>query len=428
MLKGRSAGRITALTVSTVVLAALAGVGGHAAGAALRLRQSQVSPSPSATPSASPMAGPSASTGPTPSASPVPNASALLEAAKRATVKLDTDTTYGSGSIVSPDGLVVTNAHVAAPQAPGLAFHYRRQFDESNPQYLEVSVSPPGDGPAILKYRAQTLIADGYLDLAVLKITADAEGQALPTGTVFPYLRLGSSADLHTGDPVTVLGYPAVAAEGKSLSVTRGDIATFDSDEAKRVSAPRFEIDTSARIAGGNSGGAAIDAAGRLIGVPSASSATSEYSGRIRPIDFAKPLLARVVAGTYAAYRTPYDVITDGSEAGEALGWSVAERSCPAAADDTLPSGTTAAYGQISLTGMTTGEDTLTTLEHDGERLRTDPETWTLREGTGCLPIQIDATATGGQAGAALAGGTYVFSVFAGPLLRRMAQTTLTVS
>ena len=42
-----------------------------------------------------------------------------------------------------------------------------------------VAVSPTGDGPALPAFRARLLVVDGYLDLAVLRIVADADGAPL---------------------------------------------------------------------------------------------------------------------------------------------------------------------------------------------------------------------------------------------------------
>ena len=69
---------------------------------------------------------------------------------------------------------------------------------------------------------------------------------------------------------MTVLGFPGVA-DSDSITVTSGVVSTFVPDPLGHVTDPRFELETTARVAHGNSGGAAINNAGQLIGVPSLS-------------------------------------------------------------------------------------------------------------------------------------------------------------
>jgi putative serine protease PepD len=67
---------------------------------------------------------------------------------------------------------------------------------------------------------------------------------------------------------------------------------------------PRFELETTARVAHGNSGGAAIDSAGHLIGVPSAiiPGENTDTSWRLRSVAQAAPLIA--AARSHAGYHT----------------------------------------------------------------------------------------------------------------------------
>ena len=162
----------------------------------------------------------------------------------------------------------------------------------------------------------------------MLQIDALADGRPLPKGMRFPFVPVANVDRVATGDHLTVLGYPFVAGGGASLSVTDGEVATFLGDPNGRVTVPLWEIDTSARIAGGNSGGAAINADGQLIGVPSAATWGGEYSGRIRPVALAGPLLVAVASGTAASYRSPYDVLGTGRETGSALGWTLGQDPC----------------------------------------------------------------------------------------------------
>lgn len=413
--------------VVTVLLAALAAGGGWVSGRELA-GPDVVGPSPAATLTAPPSVPPSESPSASPPASPTPAPQELLEAAKRATVRLapPSQAYHGSGTVVSPEGLVITNAHVAAPQAPGLAFQYGDPATLPDPEYLVVSLSPPGDRPAVPTYRASLLVADGYLDLAVLQIDAMLDGSPLPPGQRFDSIATASVDDLATGDGITVLGYPGVAG-GRSLSVTTGEIATFLPDESGRVQDDRYEIDTSGRIAGGNSGGAAIDQAGRLIGVPSAKRIRrGDYSGRIRPVDLAAPLLEAARSDSPGDYVTPYDVLGTGEEEGEPLGWGGSETDCEDLTDDEYPAGAQELNGAARLSGMTEGEDLLYVLAPRG---REDPlvrllGTWSGSDG--CVSATFRSSDAGYPDG--FPPGEYEMRVNAGPQLRLLTTVPLVLS
>ncbi|GAA3539789.1 hypothetical protein GCM10022263_29080 [Nocardioides daeguensis] len=234
----------------------------------------------------------------------------VLEAAKAATVKITAEThlvgdpsnsgTYhGSGSIIRSDGLILTNAHVAAPESPGLAEKYGDEVRIANPAYLLISLTDGmTDTNAPAAYRARVVEADGDLDVAVVQIYADEDGKPLDGKLDLPTVPVGSSGDLRAGDSVTVLGFPAVAGDGESITVTTGVISTVLNDPDL---GPRSELDTDARIAPGNSGGMAIDGDGELIGIPTslfADEDTTVTSGRIRSIDVVKDLIRKAESET----------------------------------------------------------------------------------------------------------------------------------
>ncbi|UMG91787.1 serine protease [Nocardioides sp. TF02-7] len=199
----------------------------------------------------------------------------------------------GSGSIIRSDGLILTNAHVAAPEAPGVVEQYGPGAAIANPEYVLISLTDGmTDTNAPPAYRARVVVADGYLDAAVVQIYAAADGSELEEELDLPTVPIGSSEDLRAGDPVTVLGFPAVAGSGDSISVTGGLISTVINDPEL---GPRSEFDTDARISPGNSGGMAVDNDGELIGLPTSihlDEGSPVASGRIRAIDAVKDLIA----------------------------------------------------------------------------------------------------------------------------------------
>jgi putative serine protease PepD len=228
-----------------------------------------------------------------------------LDAAKAATVRLSAETTdldgvpvsySGSGSIISSDGLILTNAHVAAPEAEGLAEQYAEDDQLEDPEYVLVALTQGDDRPADPEYRARVVEADGHLDAAVIEIYADEDGNELDEDLDLPTIPLGDSDELRTGDDVTVLGFPGISQSG-AVTITKGVISTFIPSEEF---GSRSEIDTDTRIAPGNSGGAAINNDAEIIGIPSAffgDSGVPIVSGRIRPVNLVRDLIQAAMSG-----------------------------------------------------------------------------------------------------------------------------------
>lgn len=158
----------------------------------------------------------------------------------------------GSGTIISEDGLILTNAHVVLPD---------RYFPVDA---LVVAMTLSQDSEPEPRYFAEVLQADAALDIAVIRITQDYDGNAVDSASLnLPHVPLGDSDQLNLGDPLTILGYPGIG--GATVTLTRGEVSGFTSQPDY---GQRAFIKTSATIAGGNSGGLAVDASGLLIGVP----------------------------------------------------------------------------------------------------------------------------------------------------------------
>lgn len=159
----------------------------------------------------------------------------------------------GSGTVISSDGLIVTNAHVALPDTDQVA------------SFLQIAFTREQDRPAIPRFLAEVLQADLELDIAVIRPSTDLDGNPIDRSSLsLPYVNLGDSDMLQLGDPLTILGYPGIG--GDTITLTRGDVGGFTHDDRY---GDRAFIKTSAAVAGGNSGGLAADSLGNLVAIPS---------------------------------------------------------------------------------------------------------------------------------------------------------------
>ncbi|WP_174263798.1 Do family serine endopeptidase [Hyphomicrobium sp. CS1BSMeth3] len=146
----------------------------------------------------------------------------------------------GSGVIVSPDGVIVTNTHVVKVGATSeirVVLADRREFD------------------------ARIVLQDEKTDIAILRIDG-GDGK-------FPSLQFDDSDNLEVGDLVLAIGNPF----GVGQTVTSGIISALGRSEIGRADIQSY-IQTDAAINPGNSGGALVDMSGRLIGIN-----TAIYSG-----------------------------------------------------------------------------------------------------------------------------------------------------
>lgn len=167
-------------------------------------------------------------------------------------------TGVGSGVIIDPKGIVLTNNHVVE----GAEEVRVRTADEK-------------------EYLAEVLGRDPETDVAVLQLK-DVKG-ALPAA------RLGASDPLRVGDFVVAIGSPF----GLDLTVTAGIISA----KARVIGAGPYDdfLQTDAAINPGNSGGPLFDLQGNVVGINTAIVATGSGIGFAVPIDLIKALLPQLV-------------------------------------------------------------------------------------------------------------------------------------
>jgi len=166
----------------------------------------------------------------------------------------------GSGVMVDPSGLVVTNVHVI-----------------EGADQVKVSLSDKRE------FEAEIMLKDSRSDLAVLRLKDSHEK--------FPTLELANSDELMVGDVVIAIGNPF----GVGQTVTHGIISALARTQVG-ITDYQFFIQTDAAINPGNSGGALVDMTGRLVGI---NTAIYSRSGGSQGIGFAIPAnMVRVVVAS----------------------------------------------------------------------------------------------------------------------------------
>lgn len=184
----------------------------------------------------------------------------------------------GSGTIISEDGLILTNSHII-PQDE----KYIHVDEEGCLVVLPNPITGQPDGIYLAHPIVLPGISDNY-DLAYMNIYAayyDTDTGEY-TGTYprkFPFVDTATQCTAKLGEPIRIFGYPAISG-GYSLTITDGVVSSFPGDGL---------IVTSAKISHGNSGGLAVDKNGCMIGVPSmVSSDEAESLGVIYSMDLVR--------------------------------------------------------------------------------------------------------------------------------------------
>src|SRR5215207_4702255 len=124
----------------------------------------------------------------------------------------------GSGTVVSPDGLILTNHHLITPAGADEKLAELETQLEGEGKNADLRVDPErfmiaiSDGRHLPepRYVARVVAEDPDLDLAVLRIESDDRGTPLDPETLdLPVLPLGSSDAVDLGESVHVFGFPA---------------------------------------------------------------------------------------------------------------------------------------------------------------------------------------------------------------------------
>jgi putative serine protease PepD len=148
----------------------------------------------------------------------------------------------GSGIVISKDGVILTNNHVVAEAADGGSLTV--SFQDGRTASAKILGRDPGADVAVIK-------VDGMDDLVAAQ--------------------LGSSSSLKVGQQVVAIGSPL----GLSGTVTSGIVSALNrpvvsGEQGSSATSVLNAIQTDAAVNPGNSGGALVDMAGRVVGINSA--------------------------------------------------------------------------------------------------------------------------------------------------------------
>jgi serine protease Do len=192
----------------------------------------------------------------------------------------------GSGFIISPDGYVVTNEHVAGQTSSMRCVLYDK---------TELS--------------AKVIGVDPYTDIALLKLETDR--------TDLPCVKMGESAMLRQGQTVLALGSPHGLARSVSAGIVSVTDRYLDDRGDEMVSPFNTWIQTDAAINQGNSGGPLVNLKGEVIGINSRALLGAENVGFAIPIDTAKEIIqtlranGKVVRSWFGEHLQPMRAKTD---------------------------------------------------------------------------------------------------------------------
>ena len=170
---------------------------------------------------------------------------------------------WGSGTILSKDGYILTNHHVT--DVSDLIQQVKKTPNvKIREGQLVVLITKRSDQPPVPTFIAEVVADSPDLDLAVLRIKTDLSGKAVDAEALdLAFVELGDSDQIDLGDTLNIFGYPGIG--GNTITFTSGNVSGFSSDEGVQG---RAWIKTDAMIAGGNSGGTGVDNDGKLIGIP----------------------------------------------------------------------------------------------------------------------------------------------------------------
>ncbi|MDA0351539.1 MAG: serine protease [Chloroflexi bacterium] len=199
---------------------------------------------------------------------------------------LERTTRDGSGVIVDSEaGLILTAYSIVRPYLSTGAPAYTT---------IAIGVNDGNGGAPRLEYEARLVALDELLGLAVLRVTSEYGGDALPSdGLVFPAADRGDASIVEPGNALRLFGHPGLSgssAESQTLTVTEGKV-TGRRGEPDHAGTTRLKLDV--QLPYGTTGGPAFNRGGSVVGilVPEHYNVGAPVT-QLRPINVAEALIA----------------------------------------------------------------------------------------------------------------------------------------
>jgi len=170
-------------------------------------------------------------------------------------------TCVSSGTIVSRDGLILTNAHGTSQSetCPGDA--------------IVIAISTDLQNPPVPLYRARIRQTDPGLDLALLQIVQNIDGRQInPDELALPFVELGNSAQVSLDDTLTVVGYNGLGDQ--PVQTVRATVVNFTTEPTGERTWQKLNV----AVPGVMTGGGAYNRDGQLIGIPTIAPVANETS------------------------------------------------------------------------------------------------------------------------------------------------------
>ncbi len=252
----------------------------------------------------------------------------MLKGTEKVSKELNT-TMMGSGFIITPDGYVITNAHVVdendGDTKQGFAEQAFMEILQDDVKTIEDAMKrdmTDEEVKAIKEayswYYSQTMEVGNIKKefSVVLGVTGDkgkivplvipakiiTQGKPIPGKDVailklqekhiYPTIRIGDDKAMRVGDPVFVLGYPAVATFNPMLSEETVSEATLTRGlvSAKKNMKDGWEVlQIDAAITHGNSGGPVMNEQGEVIGLATFVSVDEQRKQEVQGMNFLVP-------------------------------------------------------------------------------------------------------------------------------------------
>lgn len=279
-------------------------------------------------------------------------------------------TCVGSGTLVSRDGLILTNANHSAVSetCPG--------------NTLIIALNVNAGEPPIPRYQAEIVQVDIGLDLALLRIARQSDGRLIDSTTLaLPFVELAPVDALSLDDTLIVAGFPGFGDD--EVMIERGTVVGFTAEPA---GGDQSWVKTSAILRGTMAGGGAYNEDGQLVGIPTGAPLNAQapdatclsvqdtdgdglISGAdicipvggainsLRPASFARPLLRAASLGLAVSVPESFTLPPTNDEAPRFryLGFSpsVNEAGMPTTIIRSLPTGSTSLYLFFDYANMT---------------------------------------------------------------------------